>query len=108
MEAFYTSLTMVSAGVSFAFSLVYLAIALKKRYKSYRLWVDGPPTGFILNDIPLYPRHILFKRLFIFAYKAWFILAYSGYPKNISEPHGSYAKYSITESNPLFNHNHFT
>src|SRR5687768_5516597 len=94
MEAFYTSLALVSAGVSFAMSSVYLALALKKRDKSYLLFgLMGlalvvffllPPTGFILYDVPPYPGHILLKRLFIFTYYAitpWFILSYSGYPK---------------------------
>src|SRR5688572_23142074 len=109
MEAFYTSLTLVSAGVSFAFGLVYLAIALKKRDTSYRLWVDGPPPGFILNDIQPYPRHIQFKRLFLFAYNAWFILAYSGYPKRILVSRTARKQSTASpKSNPLFNHNHFT
>ena len=96
MKAFYTSLVLVSAGVSFAISSVYLALALNKRNKSYLLFglmilvivmfFLLPPTGFILYDVPAYPGHVLFLRLFIFtcyAITPGFILAYSGYPKRI-------------------------
>ncbi|HZI25736.1 MAG TPA: PAS domain S-box protein, partial [Chryseolinea sp.] len=96
MEDFYTSLALVSAGVSFAMSSVHLFLAFQRRDKSYLIFgLMGlalvfffllPPVGFILHDSPPYPANILFKRIFIFSYyilTPWFILAYSDYPKKI-------------------------
>jgi len=94
MEVFYTSLGLVSAGVSLAMGSIYLFLAIKKRESTYLyfglmgltlvFFFLTPPLGFIQHDVPPYPASILIKRVFIFTYYAltpWFILGYSGYPK---------------------------
>lgn len=94
MEHFYTSLALVSSGVSLAMGSVYLYLGTLEKSATYRIFgVMGlalttfyllPPVGFILYDNPPYEADMIFKRIFIYSYYAltpWFILHYSGYAK---------------------------
>lgn len=94
MEQFYTSLALVSSGVSLAMGSVYLYLGMLQKSTTYRIFgVMGlalfifyllPPVGFILYDNPPYGADMIFKRVFIYSYYAltpWFILHYSGCAK---------------------------
>jgi len=95
MESFYTTIALLTAGVSLATGLINLFTGLHKDGEKVDL-VFGvmclcmfiffliPPIGFILQDKAPYPVHIVVKRLFNSVFNGlfpWFVILYTGYRK---------------------------
>jgi len=95
MESFYTTIALLTAGVSLATGLINLFTGLHKDGDkvdvifgimgiSLFIFILIPPVGFISLDKAPYPVEIEIKRIFIWAYYAlipWFIQLYTDYKK---------------------------
>src|SRR5207342_3202120 len=97
METLYTSIALITAGVSLFAGLVNLFIGFHKDGEkidvlfgamcvSMFIFFMIPPVGFILRDQAPYSLQIDIKRIFNWAFTClfpWFALFYTGYKKKL-------------------------